>query len=154
MFLPVSSFSRMSIKVLFKEPSRMYHPRQTSALALLRAPIAQQLTWCHSQGVPYKPDILIVTWSDSPAENELTLCRVSRILLLLISGGRGTSLYGLYRDVPLDKALGTLRSNDADGNENLKKTIGLISKTTTLHVHHAFLYISLPDFARLRREHA
>ena len=25
-----------------------------------------------------------------------------------------------------------------------QKTIGLISKTTTLHVHHAFLYISLP----------
>ena len=35
------------------------------------------------------------------------------------------------------------RSKDADGNENVKKTIGLISKTTTLHVHHAFLYISL-----------
>ena len=50
--------------------------------------------------------------------------------------------------------LGTLRSNDADGNENVKKTIGFISKTTTLHVHHAFLYISLPVFARLRREHA
>ena len=46
---------------------------------------------------------------------------------------------------------GTLRSNDADGNENVKKkkTKGLISKTTTLHVHHAFLYISflfLHDF--------
>ena len=45
--------------------------------------------------------------------------------------------------------IGTLRSNDADGNENVKKkqktkTIGLISKTTTLYVHHAFLYISLP----------
>ena len=38
--------------------------------------------------------------------------------------------------------LGTLRSNDADGNENVKKAIGLISKTTTSHVHHAFLYIS------------
>ena len=40
--------------------------------------------------------------------------------------------------------LGTLRSNDADGNENVKKTIGLISKTTTSHVHHTFLYISFP----------
>ena len=38
--------------------------------------------------------------------------------------------------------LGTLRSKDADGNENVKKTIGLISKTTTSHVYHAFLYIS------------
>ena len=37
----------------------------------------------------------------------------------------------------------TLRSNDADGNENVKKkTIGLISKKTTSHVHHAFLFIS------------
>ena len=48
----------------------------------------------------------------------------------------------------------TLRSNDADGIENVKKTIGFIRKTTTLHVHHAFLYISLPVFARLRRENA
>ena len=38
----------------------------------------------------------------------------------------------------------TLRSNDADGNANVIKTIGLISKTTTLHVHHTFLYISFP----------
>ena len=40
------------------------------------------------------------------------------------------------------KRIGTLRSNNADGNENVKKTIGLISKTTTSHVHHAFLYVS------------
>ena len=42
------------------------------------------------------------------------------------------------------KAIGTLRSNDADDNKNVKKTIGLISKTTTSHVHHNFLYISFP----------
>ena len=41
-------------------------------------------------------------------------------------------------------SVGSLRSHDADGNENVKKTIGFISKTKTLHVHHAFLYISLP----------
>ena len=40
--------------------------------------------------------------------------------------------------------IGTLRSNDADDNKNVKKTIGLISKTTTLHVHHTFLHISFP----------
>ena len=42
-----------------------------------------------------------------------------------------------------------------DGNENVNKTIGLISKTTTLHVHHAFLPFSqdydydmkIPNFA-------
>ena len=32
----------------------------------------------------------------------------------------------------------TLRNYDGDGNGNIKKVIGLISKTTTLHVHHAF----------------
>ena len=43
-----------------------------------------------------------------------------------------------------DTLIGTLRSNDADDNENAKKTIGLISKTTTSHVRHTFLYISFP----------
>ena len=37
-----------------------------------------------------------------------------------------------------------IRSNDAEDNKNVKKTIGLISKTTTSHVHHTFLYISFP----------
>ena len=43
------------------------------------------------------------------------------------------------------KQLGTLRSHDGDGNEDVKKAIGLISKTTILHVHHTILYISLPS---------
>ena len=38
---------------------------------------------------------------------------------------------------------GTLRNHDGDGNENARKATGLMSKTTILHVHHAFLYISL-----------
>ena len=50
--------------------------------------------------------------------------------------------------------IGTLRSNDSTATRKSKKTIGFISKTKTLHVHHAFLYISLPVFARLRRENA
>ena len=40
--------------------------------------------------------------------------------------------------------LGTLRSNDTDDNENVKNTIGLISKTTISHVHHTFLNIYFP----------
>ena len=43
------------------------------------------------------------------------------------------------------KYVRTLRSDDGDGNGNATKAIGLISKTTILHVHHAFLYISLPS---------
>ena len=34
---------------------------------------------------------------------------------------------------------------DGDGNQDVKKAVGLLRKTTTLHVHHAFLYISLPS---------
>ena len=43
-------------------------------------------------------------------------------------------------------SVGSFSNDDGDGNgnENLKKAIGLLSKTTSLHVHHAFLYISLP----------
>ena len=39
--------------------------------------------------------------------------------------------------------LGSFSNDKGDGNENAKKAMGLLSKTTTLHVHHAFLYISL-----------
>ena len=37
---------------------------------------------------------------------------------------------------------GRLNNDEGDGNENGKKAIGLLSKTTALHVHHAFLYIA------------
>ena len=54
----------------------------------------------------------------------------------------------------VDASVGTLRYNDADGNEKVKKTIGLISKTTTSHVHHTFFVHFSPVFERLRRENA
>ena len=46
-------------------------------------------------------------------------------------------------------SLGNFSNDDTDGNdnENVKTTIGLLSKTTSLHLHHAFFfffYISLP----------
>ena len=41
--------------------------------------------------------------------------------------------------------VGSFSNDDSDGNQNIKKAIGLLCKTTTLHVHHAFLYISLPS---------
>ena len=43
------------------------------------------------------------------------------------------------------EVLGSFSNDDGDGNEDVKKAIGLLRKTTTLHVHHAFLYISLPS---------
>ena len=41
--------------------------------------------------------------------------------------------------------IGSFSNDDGDGNEDVKKAIGLLRKTTTLHVHHAFVYISLPS---------
>ena len=41
--------------------------------------------------------------------------------------------------------IGSLRCHYGDGNENVKKGLVKISKTTTLHIHRAFLYISLPS---------
>ena len=41
--------------------------------------------------------------------------------------------------------IGSFSNDDGDGNQDVKKAIGLLRKTTTLHVHHAFLYISLPS---------
>ena len=43
-----------------------------------------------------------------------------------------------------EMSVGSFSNDDGDGNENVKKAVGLLSKTTTLHVHHPFLYISLP----------
>ena len=43
-------------------------------------------------------------------------------------------------------AKGSLSNDNGDGNMNGKKAIGLDWQTTTiLHVHHAFLFISLPS---------
>ena len=47
----------------------------------------------------------------------------------------------LHFSVSLCSILGSFSNDDGD----LKKAIGLLSKTTTLYVHHAFLYISLPS---------
>ena len=41
--------------------------------------------------------------------------------------------------------IGSFSNDDGNGNENAKKAVVLSSKTTTLHVHHAILYISLPS---------
>ena len=43
-----------------------------------------------------------------------------------------------------EMSLGSFSNDDGDGNENVKKAIGLLRKAISLHVHHAFLYISLP----------
>ena len=55
----------------------------------------------------------------------------------------GTSTHARKLSVR-EMSVGSFSNDDGDGNENVKKAIGLLSKTTSLHVHHAFLYVSLP----------
>ena len=78
------------------------------------------------------------------------------MLKIICKGGAAilSRKQAIWEGVSDKVTIGTLRSNNADGNENVEKTIGLISKTTPLYVHHDFLYIFLPVFARLGREHA
>ena len=40
---------------------------------------------------------------------------------------------------------GSFSNDDGDGNEDVKMVKRLLRKTTTLHVHHTFWYISLPS---------
>ena len=49
------------------------------------------------------------------------------------------------QEAPQHKTIGSFSNDDGNGNEDVKNKIGLLRKTTTLHVHHAFLYISLPS---------
>ena len=53
---------------------------------------------------------------------------------------------------PSDEDIKGFKIRRRGRQQELQKKSGFISKTTTLHVHHAFLYIPLPGFARLRRE--
>ena len=52
---------------------------------------------------------------------------------------------GLWTGYLLSQSLWSFGNDDGNVNENIKKAIPLLSKTTTLHVHHAFLYISSPS---------
>ena len=54
--------------------------------------------------------------------------------------------------IPLDLSAGSFSNDDGDSSENVKKAIGLISKTTTFYVQHTFLYISFAVTAQLRLE--
>ena len=65
------------------------------------------------------------------------------ILIILVSELNEDRLIGpSYRYL----LLGSLSNDDGDGNENSKKGKRLrLEKTTTLHMHHAFMYISLPS---------
>ena len=52
--------------------------------------------------------------------------------------------------------MGSFSNDDGDSNQDVKKAIGLLRKTTTFHVHYANLYISSPSLHNvyIRRENA
>ena len=69
--------------------------------------------------------------------------RLNCFCLFLRITTSNTILRIVYSQSIVGTNVGTLRSDDDDGNENVKKTIGLKTKTTMLRLHHAFSYISL-----------
>ena len=60
------------------------------------------------------------------------------------AGNNSTSL--CYGGCRLEEKPGSF--SNGYGNENVRAAIGVLSKTTSFHVHHAFLYISLSLLAR------
>ena len=48
-------------------------------------------------------------------------------------------------DTVFHAILGSLSNDNGAATRTANKTIDLLSKTTTLHVQHTFLYISLPS---------
>ena len=90
------------------------------------------LSLVHNKQLWFRHDSLICNWLNLRHAN-------------LDSGASRIVMWTLWNQVlgPLRKSIGTLRNYEGDGKENVKKAIGLMSKTTTLHVHHAFLHISL-----------
>ena len=63
----------------------------------------------------------------------------------LVNNSPDTSVKRTLELVPAYLFLGSFSNDHGDGNDNSKTAIGLLSKTTSLHVHHAFfLSISLP----------
>ena len=54
-------------------------------------------------------------------------------------------MYVFCSQVPVLRVIGSLSNDDDYVNKNGKKAKVSIGKTTILHVHHAFLYISLPS---------
>ena len=65
----------------------------------------------------------------------------------------GTSTHARKLSVR-EMSVGSFSNDDGDGNENVKKAIGLLSKTTSLHVDHTFFVRFFAVTARLRRENA
>ena len=63
--------------------------------------------------------------------------------ILLMKVFFNTHFKWLSKSIPTLSTLRTLAIQWHNGNENVKKTIALLSKITTLRMHHTFLYISL-----------
>ena len=84
---------------------------------------------------------------------EAVIINTYKVVVVKVVEKSGRPFIASHVDVRARGTLRTLRSNDADDNENVKNTIG-VSKTIISHVHHTFFVHFFPVFARLRRENA
>ena len=77
---------------------------------------------------------------------------VNRPLLILTGRLRTADVFPVVACLP--PVIGTLRSDDGDGNENFKNTIGLISETTIFARASRFFVHFFAVTARLQSENA
>ena len=141
----------------------------TSMLNILETPLnAQGFNFVRLDGkMSQKQRAEVIEWFNEKSPDSPTV-----MLLSMKAGGVGLNLTAASRVFLLDpvcrytififfirevedivffsfdrsqiKLRGSFSNDDVDGNENVKTAITLLSKTTSLLVHHAFLYISLP----------
>ena len=71
-----------------------------------------------------------------------TLTALSVVLPLSFLKRQKTKEQGFNLSDAGGQTLGNLSNDDGDGNENAKKNQKVYISKTSLHVHHAFLYIS------------
>ena len=79
--------------------------------------------WGHLLPLPYQFSIFEDVGFDSPGKTTAYSCLMTWGLMTITS-------------------IGSFSNDDGHSNKNVKTATGLLIKTTSLHVHHTFLYIS------------
>ena len=138
----------MELKQPQRQRQRKRHPKSEFALLQASSPLSHIFLffkcWRYFQELNFKGLFLR---SQKEKGNGCRGCqkRDARAKLLFCQSKHiAFCPFSLQRCLVVKFPIGRFSNDDGDGNENVKTAMGLLSKTTSLHVHHAFLYISLP----------
>ena len=106
---------------------------------------AEVIEWFNEKS-PDSPTVMLLSMKAGGVGLNLTaasrvflldpVCRYTIVIFFYKRGG-GYSIFFSF-DRSQIKLRGSFSNDDVDGNENVKTAISLLSKTTSLHVHHFF----------------